>query len=426
MEEDKADMYQAELASLNSISSNATKILTEKLALERELASLRPEIEHLRSQTSINNTVLSEKLALQRQVSQLEVELETERRASERAGRKDTAHAEAEESATSQLDELRKELAKEKRDAQKRQNEFHRKQGESESTVASYESKIESLRANLRSTKEQLRRLKEENQSLASKVAAQKLPQPASRPGGPNARKRDIARFDPDATIGTPGAVTDAKRIKRLSTLPGDKSTFSITPFLNRTTGKDAGDSDSEVADTSVCERAAVLPRSSTGNHNDKVIPEQSNLEMDKTLAGNVLVLASEDQSEKISVSSNSANGRPKVVRKHKLKDQSSLPQIQEDKDEAESAIEKPSNAQSDMSLPVKVKRKKLGGGSKTLFDEDDVDEAPARKKAMPFVSRGINLRPGGSAGLNKNVGLLKGSSFGSFSPLKRDRKIAQ
>ncbi|OAP62097.1 hypothetical protein AYL99_04300 [Fonsecaea erecta] len=50
-----------------------------------------------------------------------------------------------------------------------------------------------------------------------------------------NPRKRNVARFDPDMTIGTPGNGGPVAKKPRISVSVGDKSNFSITPFLNRT-----------------------------------------------------------------------------------------------------------------------------------------------------------------------------------------------
>src|SRR5437773_11650544 len=76
---------QAELSSLNSISTSSSKLLTEKLALAHELSTLKPELEHLRSQAASYQSSISEKLSLQRQLNTIQVELETEKRAAQRA-----------------------------------------------------------------------------------------------------------------------------------------------------------------------------------------------------------------------------------------------------------------------------------------------------------------------------------------------------
>lgn len=112
------DHGQAELISMNGITTDSAKVLAEKLSLSRELGTLKPELEHLRSQTLSQQNVLAEKLALERQVSALEVELETEKRASKRATqRRQTSEREME--LQNQLDSMQKDLVRERRENDK-------------------------------------------------------------------------------------------------------------------------------------------------------------------------------------------------------------------------------------------------------------------------------------------------------------------
>lgn len=78
--------------------------MSEKLALQRELAALKPEVEHLRSQLAQQKDVLAEKLALERQLSAMEMELAKQKRAAERSANKGS---ETEE----ELQALRQQLA---------------------------------------------------------------------------------------------------------------------------------------------------------------------------------------------------------------------------------------------------------------------------------------------------------------------------
>ncbi|CAG8949856.1 hypothetical protein HYFRA_00004183 [Hymenoscyphus fraxineus] len=114
---------RVEVASMNGVTMDSTKVLTEKLSLARELATLKPELEHLRSQATYHQTILSEKLALQRQVSSLEVELETEKRAAKRAAQKND-NTEREAEFQQQLDQLQKDLARNKREATRLRDEM--------------------------------------------------------------------------------------------------------------------------------------------------------------------------------------------------------------------------------------------------------------------------------------------------------------
>lgn len=110
---------QEEIAAFSTVSQDSTKILSEKLALTREVAVLKPEIEHLKSQLSHQKDVLAEKLALERQLNTLEVELANEKRAAEKAAQKQERYVKEEEELRKQIRELEKELNKERKAAQK-------------------------------------------------------------------------------------------------------------------------------------------------------------------------------------------------------------------------------------------------------------------------------------------------------------------
>lgn len=101
---------------MENVTSDSDKILSEKLALTRELSSLRPEVEHLRAQVETNNGLLTEKLSLQRQLTTAQVELENEKRTSARTLAKQGKRMEQDEVLRTQLEELRNELAQEKKD----------------------------------------------------------------------------------------------------------------------------------------------------------------------------------------------------------------------------------------------------------------------------------------------------------------------
>lgn len=102
------------------MSEDSTKILSEKLALSRELAVMKPEIDHLRSQLSHQKGVLAEKLALERQLNTLEVELANEKRATQKAlQRHEAQDNEAGEELRQRVAELESKLAAEQKAAQK-------------------------------------------------------------------------------------------------------------------------------------------------------------------------------------------------------------------------------------------------------------------------------------------------------------------
>ena len=106
---------KAELKAMENVTSDSNKLLSEKLALTRELSSLRPEVEHLRAQVETNNGLLAEKLSLQRQLNTAQVELENEKRTSARALAKQGKKIEEDEGLRALVEELRNELAAEKK-----------------------------------------------------------------------------------------------------------------------------------------------------------------------------------------------------------------------------------------------------------------------------------------------------------------------
>ncbi|KAL1597337.1 hypothetical protein SLS60_008921 [Paraconiothyrium brasiliense] len=145
-------------------------ILSEKLALTRELSSLRPEVEHLRAQVESNDGLLAEKLSLQRQLTTIEVELENEKRTSARALAKQGKKMEQDEDLRGQMEELRNELAKEKKDRFK-----------AEAALAKAEKAAEQAQADL------------ESQQQASERAQAKLDK-AEKKEAQKAIKRDEER----------------------------------------------------------------------------------------------------------------------------------------------------------------------------------------------------------------------------------------
>ena len=79
---------QTELQSMTHATQDSANLLAEKLALTRELAVLKPELEHLRVQVDQQQATLSEKLTLEQQVNTLEAQLENEKKAVKRAMQK--------------------------------------------------------------------------------------------------------------------------------------------------------------------------------------------------------------------------------------------------------------------------------------------------------------------------------------------------
>ncbi|KAL9099952.1 MAG: hypothetical protein Q9163_004616 [Psora crenata] len=224
------ETLKADLSSLQGASMESTKLLTEKLTLTRELSLLRPEVDHLRSQAASHQSLLAEKLSLQRQLSSLQVELETEKRSFKRSAIRDRKNKEEDVRLNSTIEELRADLTKERRDTEKAEREVHKISTEWKSEVTILESKVDTLKSKLKTIREQLK----ESRTHASVTSDRPFNPTASSSHGLNPRKRAVLRMDDDNMIGTPGDMPAAKKNKQGQAAIGEKSTFSITPFLSR------------------------------------------------------------------------------------------------------------------------------------------------------------------------------------------------
>jgi myosin heavy subunit len=143
---------------MENVTSDSNKILSEKLALSREISSLRPEVEHLRAQVESNQGLLSEKLSLQRQLTTLQVELENEKRTAARTISKQGKKMEQDDELRNELEEVRKELATEKKDRLK-----------AEASAAKAEKAVEKVQADLESQQRATEKLEAKLEKLAKK-----------------------------------------------------------------------------------------------------------------------------------------------------------------------------------------------------------------------------------------------------------------
>ena len=493
---------------MNGITTDTTKILTEKLSLARELATLKPELEHLRSQASYQQTVLAEKLALQRQVSTLEVELETEKRVSKRAAQK-SRNSDAEVELQSQLDQLQKDLAREKREREKarkemelehqcqveelqrelaqekRAREKNRKENEtefqdrleelqkdlarekrdgekarkeaekdlksSETRMSVLESKLDQFRTKLRATKDQLKEC--ETELSQARAAAVKAGPAASRGdiAAKNPRKRGALEMSTDVEIGTPDGVAMrgkrpvTKRGRMDQTMVGEKSMFSITPFLNRTISM-APESPDKDTEPEVLEKDQQIVGGKTTTEVAREEAPTSRVDVSPTAApkprGRKKAAKNAPAAENKALGEAKASNKNKKAPAKKSRALSTLEKVTEEEgDENEvpeviSATAKESgapmifkagqvqlkNVKAEEAGPKKKKRKLLGGG-KTLFDEEDGEttKRPAKVSLGPSRLLGKGGLAGPKGGLKGELGTVSG--FGGFSPLKKDRR---
>lgn len=495
----KLMLLQAELNAMSSSSSEHAKLLTEKLALSRELNNIKPELEHLRTQTNNYQQILSDKLSLERQLNTIQVELENAQRNVQRArdrqrktGDYDATYEaqlddlqkqlkeekavrreaqrelqlrkseeesqerpssrgkgrEDDERLKAKLDELRKELSSEKKERQKAEKAAEKEKTAWEAQKSVLDDKIAQFRTKLRSTKEQLKEKEAELEKLKSAASAKPAPAPvaAAKTKPTNPRKRAAAQMDPDPShLGTPGDGLRAKRGKKVTAaraMPGEKSSFSITPFLNRTmSAPPEGDSDAEqqTNPTVTEEDPDATPTQAKVSAAAKAVPPP------KALAP--------APSSKM----NTNPAPPKRVKRTSAAVPPSLDTIVDASPEKPTsqptmapkwkANRPPRKSLLDFSTfnvepqPVQKKKKQrtlgntsfIGGNTTTLFDEEDGDAPKA--KAIPgkglFGGRAMTFGKGGFANAkNRLKGPLMLADDGSgfmFSPLKKDkRRMAQ
>ncbi len=412
------DHYRAELNNLSNMASDSTKLLTEKLALSRELAILKPELEHLRSQTVSQQKLLSEKLALQRELSTLQVELETEKRAVQRTKAKDTKAVEDESKLAPHVEELKKELAKERREAQKSERDARKAAADWEGQKTILESKLDAFRNKLRSTKDELKETQAELEQAQAAKANRQAEFAAARPTVANPRKRSVARFDPDATIGTPGV---AAKKARISALPGDKSTFSITPFLNRTMSV-APDTPEEVAKQAKKVDAVIneqIDAIIAENAPSSPAPPAKAKPVKKTTTAS----ASKPKEPQPLKDATNHKANANILKPRNASGKTALDKVTEEADENEESTENPS-ALPDIQKKQPIKKKqKLLGQRKSLFDDDDDEGEQPKPRGLMGLSKGPGLRGGAGVSMISLAG--KGKTLAEFSPLKKDRRAA-
>lgn len=441
-----------EIASLNDFRQESNKILQEKFALSHKLDQLQPELNHLKQQLETHRAVIAQKQDLERQVSSLEVELENERRSKNRLQSK----SRDDDQWKDQLEEAKRELEKTKKEHNRELREVRGEMERLEALLEETRSKRKHAQTDLKNTRAELEaclaELEAARKAAQSNKPAKKTVTMKEQPG----RKRRAQDMSlEDISIGTPGpdeATLKRPFNKRVAehALVGEKSTFSITPFLNRTknfsdelseiqspTGKAAqasepvadpeedADEDVEAAQMEPAEDAVPLGRqpsvasdaedaSAAKGRKPRGRPRKA-LDDAPTTKKNMPVSARGKSKaakptrklEMVMEEAEAGEQENKIVQMPKK-----MPEL---KSKVAESLLKPSNA---AGLDVdgrKKKRKILGGANKTLFDEEDGETTvPRPAKIQLAPGRRLKAPLGGAS-----------SAFGgaTFSPLKRDRR---
>jgi hypothetical protein len=418
----RSEHQQGELSTLNNTSTGYSTLLTEKLNLSREMSHLKSEIERLKSQNDSHQALVAEKHEMERQLNSLEVQLENEKHAHERTRSKSAQQAVEIDRLYARIDELQSELTRELRAKQQHEHDNRQQNMGWESQRSVLEGKVETLKKQLRSSKDKLQETQQELQQRRSNVRNKESDGTESRSRViPLQRPGPSAEYHNGVTIATPGAVRVKEKTQRQSTLPGDKSAFSITPFLNRTGGPRDSSSSSEAEEDPM---DVTLDESNDSFRKAWAIDEPSGIDA-----------APNDRSGPI-------QGPPKAkVGKAK-------PRVREGKPAASgptTGSKKPGNGFSGKELAdvsddsidpfieqgqTKPKKRKLGAQrDRSLFEEDEEEDdmvenrKPGRKVGLGAGRNSVLATTAISSTSTGDRARTLGFGGGGFSPLKRDRK---
>jgi len=406
---------------LNTTSTGYSTLLTEKVQLSREISHLKSEIEGLKSQNNSHQALVAERHEMERQLNALEVQLENEKHAHERTRAKSAQQAAEIDKLSGRIDELQSELTRELRAKQQHERDNRQQNMEWDSQRSVLEGKIETLKQQLRSAKDKLQETQQELQQRRRNVRN-------SEGDGTESRSRAVplqgpgpsADYHNGVTIATPGAVRVKEKIQKKSALPGDKSAFSITPFLNRTGGPTESPSSSEAEedpmDVTLDEsnasfrpaRAIDKPSGNDAALNDRSGATQ--VSFPKTKVGKPKPKAREGKP----AAPAPVNGSKKAGKGLSGKE------LANDSDNSDDPfIEK---------RQAKPKKRKLGAQRDlSLFEEEEEDDMlesikPGRKVGLGAGRHSVlatTAMPSTSTGDRGPVAF----GGGGFSPLKRDRK---
>lgn len=229
------DVAKGEIKSANCKSA---ELLAEKVTLDREVASLKSEVQNLKSQAVSHLIEVAEKSALERNLSSLQQELDLLKRSTQLTQAAQKKSQVEDEISQNKLKSLQAELEEERSQRLRTEELFQKASTDWESKKTTFELRSNTFRNKLRVTMEQLKACQAELHEFHTSGGPEPRLTPV-RPGRKGFAKKSlklssIQKQDADSMIGTPGEMPAAKKVKRVLTLPGDKSTFSITPYLNR------------------------------------------------------------------------------------------------------------------------------------------------------------------------------------------------
>jgi hypothetical protein len=466
LQKEKRARERAEEALENAQGGMDTDEILKQLAREKKMREkAEEELEAARENTQIEDVrkdLLKEKKAKQRLedvVENLQAEIEKAEKAAARALKRADGNA----SADDQAEELRQELSKEKKDRQRAETNGEHAAEEAETQRAALEDRLGRFREKLRSTKDKLKEMEAElaaakeaaevanAAAAAASAMAVAAPAPikaetktmaAALKTAKTTKKRAAAAMEPEeSALGTPGDGPGAKKRGRKGTSAGvgDKSTFSITPFLNKTMSADLEEqSEAEEEASPVAQKSTKQPLAPA--ESSKANAQPKNAARQRKPKAPMLEMVTEESEDVHSQGQENAPKAKPVGMKLKTKTTDGPDEIREPskkKRPRKSLVDFDTfRASEDKSTTMQKKKRKLGGMGKTLMDEEDDSQPPAKggfNARGLFGAKGFGALAGqkkGSSMLGKSSGLGKsvllsaadGSGF-QFSPLKRSRK---
>ncbi|OQE26953.1 hypothetical protein PENFLA_c006G07198 [Penicillium flavigenum] len=400
-----------ELSAQKNNSTSYNTVLAEKLHLSRDLSTLQSELERFRAQNASYQAIIAEKHEMEREINSLELQLRDEKHAHERTQAKGSQQMTEITQLSARVEELRSELAGELRAKQQQERDNHNQNSAWANQRATFEGKIDSLKQQLRSTKDKLQEAQIEIQQGRS------LKSQAVNNSESSSRTVPLQRPGPSGhagvTIATPGAVRVQEKLKKDSAMPGEKSAFSITPFLNRT-GAPSDSPMSSVADEDDILGDVDTPHGLLGKPSTFGEPKRIGSALRRQLS------PTEDRIPITKFTKPKArdNTMPVSPPENEVKKPTHRLDRRVPPTETDELHEQFEHEQ------AKPKKRKLGGQrDRSLFeDEEDEEELLPNKKFGRKLAIG-NGRTStlGSTSLPRAVGL--GAAPMGFSPLKKDRR---
>lgn len=365
--------------------------------------NLQRELKHDESD-HITRAVFAERDSPQRRLDVLEEQLRNEKHESDRARAREVRQKEDVAVLTTQLEETRKQLQEE---IQARAQEKHSTRQQSlewETQRNSLERKLESLQKTFKLTKDALQEARKNNDDSGAdnKNDSDPRPRPVSFRGSP-------ARFNADIDIATPGAV-QARGEARKTALPGDKSAFSITPFLSRASAlRDPSSSSDDDSDELRATNKTQVPFSKRSDSGAVRFNEPKPVKNTTSAKGQLQSPTKQD----LNLRKFKYSEAPAII-------DSDLPPGASDSTGQFRDDQFSRNQSTDLAMG-KAKRRKLGSPRDNDLVEDlGGSKKPGRKLAGRISAQYDLQQPNHLARLPRSRAF--GGSAG-FSPLKRDRK---